>query len=1120
MTTVDILSTVVIGYQMEKLVLLEIKKTKASNIYLDLTCLILLQWFTIMKKTIALTLAIIFSIGQLQLSFAYENLSPAWVSNDMGTGRSEVQEGVARDAMPDAIGNGAPLVELLSNLPDRISGSEEESPEGTEAELILSVRNKVSEALQLAISKHLENRNLINAEYEEQAEKTLVNLLNLQQYLRHNLYLFNAIVDDDEDYLVGFRRENETDTFTGLTPQLVNYLHEISTLRLAQYIYHETIPEEGITLDHEVFKEDGRDEHRTVISKLQVPVFGREEVNALKKNIRDFINLPSKKKKEAEEFWEYRSIRRKKLKKLRVLHKAYISANEEHLRHMASVCEATESTRQLIIEAVKDGSFEGKSPFDAYSTFAEECYVELNAGTRDVRLSFPDSSEKLENNQIVNRIIEGLTGEGSKYKELAKPLWEATGHEYWEKAVRLRRKRDKTYTELVAMHESFLSGSWLNPFEHDYLVVAETELYEEPLTMEHFFQTIENVHYGDYDPPEENVVIDVLKAFVSSYSNDIATSIGERLQALSEIQSSPERKAFIFNTFVPLLAKSDGLPYRTRGRIRFFIVSYIYRGTKLGPYYKFDDIVKIPAVEFISTLRHYLDALPGMSVEERLAPSADPGVAEKGLNRLVGENQTLIPIMPAKLIDNIQRLVLVQTKGGLKQRGYLLNVDDASISITIPPDINEIGREQIDSTWLIEDNDQASAEDEVLAPTKEEITEEDKVLEYFKEEIFHIWKMVSKFRYYTGMHLIFNSERRKELKTVEEIEEYLKVGRLSAGFVSELEKPIVRKAENKWMDLLSEVREFQSSGESPDNLVVTKWRKWMEAKTKLEVSYKDSFNGKIMVVSGVINSIDDHFTYPRIWIENHFHGICEHEIIEIVAQETLQETISPTIESDEKQTVEGLFDIENIYNAELFRHNVLQLLQKYSDIDFGIVIDTDIGGIEQAGDIAALWKIIDQLENMTDEKGDKLFPNLRCVRGSASDGTLMTRIKEKLTENPNVVFNTNNLFLVGRQTNIDTNIFDSLKGTAWITGIDDSQAGHKGILPVFESITLSLMAALNVDLERIKSFYDSIANKPITIELLRDMKQNRLFKILPKMTRQTQNLRELYERIRDIYLAA
>ncbi len=208
------------------------------------------------------------------------------------------------------------------------------------------------------------------------------------------------------------------------------------------------------------------------------------------------------------------------------------------------------------------------------------------------------------------------------------------------------------------------------------------------------------------------------------------------------------------------------------------------------------------------------------------------------------------------------------------------------------------------------------------------------------------------------------------------------------------------------------------------------------------------------------------------------------------------------------------------YRAEQFKYALVKLLQEHPNVDFGVAIDTDIGGIEQAGDIAALWKVIDQLENMTDEKGSKTFPKLHGIRGSASDGTLMQRIKETLTENPDITFDANNLFLAVKQTNIDTNIFDSLKGAAWITGIDDSNAGQEIYIPVLESITLTLMAALNADLESIKSFYDSIAENPITLEDLSNMIENRIFAILPKMIRQTQNLRELYERVRNIYLAA
>jgi hypothetical protein len=223
----------------------------------------------------------------------------------------------------------------------------------------------------------------------------------------------------------------------------------------------------------------------------------------------------------------------------------------------------------------------------------------------------------------------------------------------------------------------------------------------------------------------------------------------------------------------------------------------------------------------------------------------------------------------------------------------------------------------------------------------------------------------------------------------------------------------------------------------------------------------------------------------------------------------------------EKTPTDGDWDNseEITYQAALFKHNLLKVLQENPEKIMAVAIDTDIGA-EQQAQIMPVWIAIDQIADMRNERGDSLFPNLRKIRGSGSDGTLMQRIQEELIDNPKIMLEKSDLFLVGRQANINNSVFDSLKGEAWITGIDDSKAGREVYLPVFEAITLTFMAALKADIESLKNFYNSISEEPVTIERLREMIRNKLIYILPKMTRKTQSLRGLYERVRTIYLAA
>jgi len=892
---------------------------------------------TIMKKIISFALAIIFSIGQLQLSFAYENLSPAWVSNDMGTGRSVAQTDVARKTMSGAIGNGASLVKLLSSLPDRIPGSEKECPDGDKAELILSVREKVSEALQLAINKHLEKRNLIDAKYNEQAEKTFTNLLNLQQYLLHNLYLFNAVVEGKEDYLVGFRRENETDAFTGLTPQLIEYLHEISILRLAQYIYHENIPEKGIELDEGIGKEDGRDEHRTVISKLRVPVFGREEVKALKKNIRDFINLPTTSQS--------------------------LTIPDELLGKPLTTGDKTGDGKEM----------------EAYREIKQMLLKMITVVRKTV-----SQKEGYDEKNIINGKLDQIQKEVENFEKAAIGLLPENYPDasYWnEKMKKYRNWRDNIPLDLAY----------------------------------HFFQ-----HR--------------LMSVIGYWKNKIDFFACNKDPGVDK-------------------AYNDFLHMRTKQEI--------------------DVSSEIAEKEILKTL--FINSIVGNQ--------ADLGNPK---------------IFKSLLVNEIEKTIKFLNELFVNKRVARLDWFTDNVGQELLNDLNLIN-------FLFRYAEGQKCELKIIIHVKEtpsyfsDVTEKDLCSTFERLAESDNDKQCSLGRYL------------KTLLTSGSLS-YVSAGWLSKGD-SRVEIPEKDKKDLVQSDLLILKGEYL-------------YRRFVGAyyhhyESKLDDIMKDLGLPPILTLKVMKSEVGTDIPESKVleleaydpdWYKKGF-GVVQ------LTEDHRPQNASPMLMREIFVDCSTSKHIEITYNAELFKHNILQLLQKYPNIKFAIAIDTDIGGIEQAGDIAALWKVIDQLENMTDEKGDELFPNLHCVRGSASEGTLMRRIKENLTENPNVVFNTNNLFLVGSQINIDTNIFDSLKGTAWITGIDDSRAGKESILPVFESITLSLMAALNVDLERIKSFYDSIANEPITIELLRDMKQNRLFKILPKMTRQTQNLRELYERVRDIYLA-
>ncbi len=211
--------------------------------------------------------------------------------------------------------------------------------------------------------------------------------------------------------------------------------------------------------------------------------------------------------------------------------------------------------------------------------------------------------------------------------------------------------------------------------------------------------------------------------------------------------------------------------------------------------------------------------------------------------------------------------------------------------------------------------------------------------------------------------------------------------------------------------------------------------------------------------------------------------------------------------------------------AKVFAANLTQILAKHSDQLFFIGIETDIGESQKA-QIMPIYKAIDEIRDMQDANGKPLFPNLMVRRAKA--GELATMVAELNKTETNIhngnkfgKLDLNHAFIGARKVSVDNRAYDAIKGEgrAWISAIDDSKSGD--YLPVFEAITLNMMAYLNADLTAIKNFYDAISDKPIDPRLLQDMLKNRIVYILPKITAfDTKQLRDLYELAHQVYVAA
>lgn len=212
---------------------------------------------------------------------------------------------------------------------------------------------------------------------------------------------------------------------------------------------------------------------------------------------------------------------------------------------------------------------------------------------------------------------------------------------------------------------------------------------------------------------------------------------------------------------------------------------------------------------------------------------------------------------------------------------------------------------------------------------------------------------------------------------------------------------------------------------------------------------------------------------------------------------------------------ESTYDVtkELQLHADIFKANLDRILAEHPQATFVLAVDTDIGSKAHHAQIMPIHKAIDQLKDLKDANGKPLLPNLLVIRASGKI-SLVSKILETKA-------NPGNVFVVAQKSNIDNGQFKGLEGGAWITAIDDSNAGQFSYMPVFEAATLAIMSGLNADLDSIRRFYDAVADKPIPPDALEEMLRNRVIYLLPRITRyDPTELRKLYELAAQVHIAA
>jgi hypothetical protein len=201
--------------------------------------------------------------------------------------------------------------------------------------------------------------------------------------------------------------------------------------------------------------------------------------------------------------------------------------------------------------------------------------------------------------------------------------------------------------------------------------------------------------------------------------------------------------------------------------------------------------------------------------------------------------------------------------------------------------------------------------------------------------------------------------------------------------------------------------------------------------------------------------------------------------------------------------------------AAEFAANLKSMLKEHPDQMFFVGVETDLGE-SRKGALMPIYKAVDQIQQLKDEDGKPLYPNLIVRRDTAKNITSMA-IELHNSENK---LNFHNTFIAAKKSSVDSKLYDGVDtGKAWIAALDDSRPGD--YLPIFEAITLNMMIRLNADPSAIKRFYDEISDAPIDAKALKSMMENRTLYILPKMTSFDPNQqRVLNETMRKFLLSA
>ncbi|MFA5499445.1 MAG: hypothetical protein WC404_00020 [Candidatus Omnitrophota bacterium] len=1142
-----------------------------------------------MKKTLSIFLILTF------LSSPGYALAPSLVSDPgINPGRSaQLQGDIATKLEPGAIGNGAPLTELAQGkLPLRASLAPNEYQE---------LAQKLREAITFAMKAGAENEKEVPPEHAARAQQALVNLLLLQYNLSSNAYLFSADVRSPEDYLLGFNRGNDR----GYAVELIRIL---PVSRLAQYVYHECVPESGIITE--------RDDHRVVYNEIQSAVFGKDEVTALKKDLRDFINrrtatgpvgprivVAPRSALVAGKVAIRPGLSPVKSSYMRRWFSAHSYAgrfetiNRDSRRTIRTVFGRFEIPQQtelfdLINKAFPDqvhsygayGIFlllqsKYSTDFDQIKNDLEFCinarqnsYVfeslpkmRQNITEADMQKIWLDLASRLASMGI---FVKDIIGKGSTIAKTCKTSQElgiAAGL-INETSQRLADKGKVAVEKEVRTNYGVAVGRLLT----ETLIISKRV---EDLAIN--LKYLEIIAARFFQEPERGSRDD---SFFATTHADIGKLISEARHFNMQGQGfdvSIKRGRYHYPT------DENGNTYETIGVLQE--IRIIPGSIKVLPV----DIAALPAKAHIATLpsrkdpaEKAIDAgnttllgaigngiplaelaqgkLPQrLSLENRQYQEIVRKLQEAielALKLSVPNQDEISPQHQARARDVLANLMFLENN--LSNHLYIFNADirgpeDYLLGFNFK-EYRGLAVEVINGLYEISPKRLAQYIYHECVPEKGDISErsdhrtvysEIQSAIFGKDEVAALKRDLRSFineRTATGPVRIVSASRGVPIATqaavkagfhiIEEYRQY-RDGLSSGVLIHGVTDVLWHK---KTRELISAINAKALTDQSE--------RLWEEKSRSpsIDVYVREPIRYQyyLYLVKPILSMTRDVAEFRAILSEAlklfdlaHIPITCEFESHSY--GEDGEELGIPTLER--VSCYAPIFDLTRAIEfinsklpskmsivandlpvrAKIFAANLTQILAQHPDQLFFMGIETDIG-LDQKAQIMPIYKAIDQIKEMRNADGKPLFPNLVVKRGKAAD--LVTEVAS-LKEDGKLALN--NTFIGARKLSVDNRLYDSIKGegNAWIAAIDDSRPGD--YLPVFESITLSMMAYLNAEVAAIKNFYDAISDKPIDSTALQGMIRNRIIYILPRSTKfEIKQLRDLYELAQQLHTAA